>query len=1007
MSLFLDVKQYWRSFLRNADLSLPSVLLAGTLALYLRTMAPSVATIYDDSLELQLVSFLLGIAHPTGYPLYLLIAKLFTFLPIYDVAYRVNLLSGLFASASVALAYLVSRGLGLGRLASLSAATTLAFSTIFWSQAVIAEVYALNALFLMLALYLALRWGVHPTLSNRTLTLLAFAFGLSLAHHRTMILLGPALALYVLWGNPGLARSPKHLLRLGLAFLIPLGLYSFLPLRGLVTTSLDGTYRNTLAGFLSWIGGADYGVFLADNPMAQETRGLSFLWGLMGKEFTWVGVGAGLVGLAWLVRRWPRRWAFLALATLTYLVFAANYRVADVEVFFIPFLALWTQWIGAGVEAGGQGGYSPPLTRGQVAGLRLVNGATLRLRLLVAGGLALGRLFSGLVSLAGYAVALGLPAFLLITNLPRVDASRHWAAHDYGLDILRQPTEENAAVVGILGEMSLLRYFQETQGYRPDLLPVPADTELQRLQATRAQVASGRAVYLTRPSPGMEQEYSLASFGPLIKVQPSPQFQPPHPQFPRPVDFEGKLQLLGYDLDYELVAQHRRPRNPAVGVVAGKKFRVTLYWQTPRKLDQNYQVSLRLVSPQGLLVGQRDGTPVRGGYPVSAWRPGEVVTDTYDLPVLLGTPPGEYNLVVTVYSSITLQGLKVLGSTNREPLVTLGPVKVLRPWPAPALESFPLKVPAHGKELTIPGWMESDSLEALGIQKVVRGNLDNEISLYGYGLAGESFQPGDDLAVTLLWQALRRPLQDHVVFLQLLDGEGRLVAGRDSQPLGGSYPTSRWLRDEVVRDQQHLLLPRAIPDGDYRLIVGMYVSADDKERLTAIRWTRRSGDWVDLGMVRVKGRPRTFVVPRIETHLEAQFGNAIRLIGYDIGAKALRPGDALGLTLYWQSLVDPPAGSEPAGGYTVFVHVMDSQGRLAAQHDGQPGAGLLPTTSWVRGEIIRDQHVIPLPGELAPGEYFVIVGMYDPASGQRLEIKTASGLAPDNSLSLVEVRIEK
>jgi hypothetical protein len=696
------------------------------------------------------------------------------------------------------------------------------------------------------------------------------------------------------------------------------------------------------------------------------------------------------VGLAWLIRRWPRRWAFLALATLTYLVFAANYRVADVEVFFIPFLVLWTQWIGAGVEA-----------MVQVAGLRLANGTAGRLRLLVAGGLALGKPFSRLVSLAGYAVALGLPIFLLITNLPRVDASRRWAAHDYGLDILRQPTEENAAVVGILGEMSLLRYFQETQGRRPDLLPVPADTEPQRLQATRAQVAAGRAVYLTRPSPGMEQEYSLASFGPLIKVQPGPQFQPPHPQFPRAVDFEGKLQLLGYDLDYELVAQHRRPRNPAVGVVAGKKFRVTLYWQTPRRLDQNYQVSLRLVSPQGLLVGQRDGTPVRGGYPVSAWRPGEVVTDTYDLPVLLGTPPGEYNLVVTVYSSSTLQGLKASGSTDREPLVTLGPVNVLRPWPAPALESFPLKAPAHGKDLTIPGWMESDSLETLGIQKVVRGNLDNEISLYGYGLAGDSFQPGDDLVVTLLWQALRRPLQDHVVFLQLLDGEGRLVAGRDSQPLGGSYPTSRWLRDEVVRDQQHLRLPGDIPDGDYRLIVGMYVSADNKERLTAIRWTRRSGDWVDLGMVRVKGRPRIFVPPRIENLLEAQVGNAIKLIGYDISAKALGPGDALRLTLYWQSL----KGLDVS--YTVFVHVIDSRGRLAAQHDGQPGLGLLPTTSWVKGEIIRDQHVIPLPGEMAPGEYLVVVGMYDPASGQRLEIKTASGLAPDNALSLTEIRIEK
>src|SRR6185436_5862821 len=72
-----------------------------TLLLYLLTLAPSVVTLFDDSLEFQLVTYRLGIAHPTGYPLYTLLGKLFTFLPIGNVAYRVNVMSAVFGAATV------------------------------------------------------------------------------------------------------------------------------------------------------------------------------------------------------------------------------------------------------------------------------------------------------------------------------------------------------------------------------------------------------------------------------------------------------------------------------------------------------------------------------------------------------------------------------------------------------------------------------------------------------------------------------------------------------------------------------------------------------------------------------------------------------------------------------------------------------------------------------------------------------------------------------------------
>ena len=80
-------------------------LFIASLTLYIISLAPSVVTLFDDSLEFQLVTYQLGIAHPTGYPLYTILGKLFTLLPAGNVAYRVNLMSAVFGAAAVALPY--------------------------------------------------------------------------------------------------------------------------------------------------------------------------------------------------------------------------------------------------------------------------------------------------------------------------------------------------------------------------------------------------------------------------------------------------------------------------------------------------------------------------------------------------------------------------------------------------------------------------------------------------------------------------------------------------------------------------------------------------------------------------------------------------------------------------------------------------------------------------------------------------------------------------------------
>ena len=203
---------------------------------------------FDDSLEFQLVTYRLGIAHPTGYPLYTILGKLFTFLPIGDIAYRVNLMSAFFGAAAVALLYLfilhiIPQAVESSphfdwstHLGAIVGALLFMVSPVFWKQSTVAEVYTLNAFFILLIMLMAVIKGEIP--------LIAFLSGLSLAHHRTMVLLLPALALYLYLTQRETLFKPKTVLLSLLFGLTPFLLYLYRPLRGHIG-SLDGTYQNT------------------------------------------------------------------------------------------------------------------------------------------------------------------------------------------------------------------------------------------------------------------------------------------------------------------------------------------------------------------------------------------------------------------------------------------------------------------------------------------------------------------------------------------------------------------------------------------------------------------------------------------------------------------------------------------------------------------------------------------------------------------------------------------
>lgn len=608
--------------------------------LYAATAAPSVATVFDDSLEFHVVLPTLGIAHPSGYPLYTLLGKIATALvPFHDAAGRTNLLSALFAAAAVAMLYVVARRFAGSRPAALTAAAIFALSPTWWSQATIAEVYSLHALLVATFLYCLLRWeemrlltaAAGPGRSDRWLWAAALTCGFGMAHHRMIALLLPAALIFIFWTDPRLLRQPRRWLApvgLGLA---PLLLYLYLPIRGQAISSLDGTYQPTLAGTIDWITARGYSVFLTGNPFNIQRRWNDYL-AIFLREIGGITLVLAVLGLNTAFRFRGRRAVLLLVATLTQIAFGVLYKVQDVEVFFIPAFMLVCIWAAIGLA---------PMFDRMAHGAAHASWAVH-----VPPRFRRALLLAWLLPVA--AIVLFEPVRLTIAEWNLRDRSGDWEVYDAGRASVDAPAL-GGRLVGLGGEATLALYFRDVLGQRPDLAVTRADGEPERYAAVDAALAAGEPVYLTRDMPGLAQRYSLDAAGPLIQV--SPKAQPTaSPAGGQPL---GELVLLDAAL---------QPL-PAHGLAA----RIDLQWTAPRQVTEELKVSARLISAAGDVVVAQDAIPVHFAYPATAWAPGEEVTDSYDLRLPDGAAPGEYSALVILYRAA--DGSEV-GRT------TLGPVSL-------------------------------------------------------------------------------------------------------------------------------------------------------------------------------------------------------------------------------------------------------------------------------------------------------------------------------------------
>jgi len=324
-----------------------------SLSVYLLTLTPSLSYMSPDGNELATIPSILGLAHPPGYPLYTWLGKVFTLLPLGDVAFRMNWMSATLAACAVAGLYLVAVWLlppdGRGRRAAAAlSALLLAFGPTFWSQAVITEVYAPNLAAVALSLLLLLRWA-HSR-RDRDFFFFALAFGLSLGMHLSDLGFAPAFALFVVLTDWRALKRPTWWLA-GLAGFgigavqyvwVLVRLHTFDPalLLGQIPSGLAGLYAYTLGSF----SGLKFAFPLSAIPERVDI----YLY-LLGQELGWPALAVGVVGLASLLVRRPRAFHLLVGMYLVHLWFFLQYRAFDLEVFYLPAHFLWAVFVAFGV----------------------------------------------------------------------------------------------------------------------------------------------------------------------------------------------------------------------------------------------------------------------------------------------------------------------------------------------------------------------------------------------------------------------------------------------------------------------------------------------------------------------------------------------------------------------------------------------------------------------------------------------------------------------------------
>ena len=233
---------------------IPLILIIISFIIYLSTICP---TVYPgDSGELTVAAYSLGIPHPSGYPLYALIGKLFCLIPIGNIGFRMNLMSIFFSLVTVWILYSIIYKITSSIVASIFGAFTLAFTQLYWLQTVSAEVYPLHTFFMALLIRILISWDEKRDI--RYIILFAFITGLSFVNHLQTIMLAPSVLFFLIISDKKGVFNLKTFAILSVFFFFALITYIYLPIRTNADAAIHWGDPDNLKNFFDVISGKSH-----------------------------------------------------------------------------------------------------------------------------------------------------------------------------------------------------------------------------------------------------------------------------------------------------------------------------------------------------------------------------------------------------------------------------------------------------------------------------------------------------------------------------------------------------------------------------------------------------------------------------------------------------------------------------------------------------------------------------------------------------------------------------
>ena len=257
------------------------------------------------------------------------------------------------------------------------------------------------------------------------------------------------------------------------------------------------------------------------------------------------------------------------------------------------------------------------------------------------------------------------------------------------------------------------------------------------------------------------------------------------------------------------------------------------------------------------------------------------------------------------------------------------------------------------------------------IQHQVSVRFGDQLELVGYDdPSPRDLTPGQPVALTLYWRALRQTPWNDIVDLVALDADGQPGLKQSTWPQDGRAPTTTWRPGDIVRDRHTLDGSAHLTPGAYTLYLDVFEPVGGAPRLTL----PGGGTTATLGRFLVLSPASgTAVNPKLT------FGGSLGLVEYTYDNPFGFPVKPVQVKIDW--VVTRPLERD----LTVFVHMLDSSGKLVSQSDNQPDGGRFPTSLLPVGTHIPDDHSLPV-AQLTEGFYQLEIGVYDAQTGARLQL---------------------